>query len=71
MAKEVIPQKVTISYNEEGTLDGILIYYKIRENGRLYPSFKSLSVKSSVDNEEASNILASALTAANTAEGIS
>ena len=48
--KNIIPHKLVISFDTDGTfLDGILIYQKLEDSGLLHSKYNTISIKSEVN----------------------
>lgn len=69
MARQIIPQRLIISANQDGTMKDAVLMYRINTNGALSGSL-SVGVKNSLTGEQISSAILAAAASAKESEGI-
>ena len=70
MARSVVPLKLIISQDGSGTITEALLQYQINDSGVISNEFKTVSVKDALGDSCINSLYATAVTSANTSEGI-
>ncbi len=69
--KNIIPHKIVISFNVDGTFDnGILLYQKQEESGLVLNKYHSISIKNTVNKPIMNGIINKAIKFAKKSEGM-
>jgi len=71
MAKEILPHKLVVHYDEKCEVKDAVLIYKIREDGAVKNVFYTMSVKPSISGIPMNTLLTSAKESAETCEKIS
>lgn len=59
MSKEIVPHKMVVSYNPDGTVRDSIMMYRIKENGVTSREYKTVNVKVKIDTDlEAATVFA-------------
>lgn len=71
MASKIIPHKLLIGFNEDGTFkDGILIYQTSNDKGEILPKYNTVQVNSEISVPVMNGIIQKAITFAKNTEGV-
>lgn len=71
MLKKIIPHKMLISFNENGSFaDGIMIYQTLDDKGELSTKYNTIQVNSEINIPIINGIIQKAITFAKNAEGV-
>jgi len=71
MAKNIIPHKLLIGFDEKGVFkDGILIYQTISDKGEILPKYNTVQVNSEISVPVMNGIIQKAISFAKNAEGV-
>lgn len=71
MASKIIPHKLLIGFNEDGTFkDGILIYQSANDKGEILPKYNTVQVNSEISVPVMNGIIQKAITFAKNTEGV-
>ena len=69
MAKQIIPLKLIISQDSVGNIQDALLQYQINDTG-VISGIKSVSVRAALTDATINTLFSTAITSANTSEGI-
>lgn len=54
MAKEIVPHKLVVTYNEDGTVHSALLQYRVRVDGKVGRQFETMTVTDGVKDKSGS-----------------
>lgn len=70
MAKEIIPYRLIVDPNEDGSCKNATLQYRIRENGSLQSKFLTMTVNAGITLDNLNSVLAQAKAHVEKGEGI-